>query len=697
MPPPAPGRRARRRWAVCVALALAVAALTTSAYRLGWLATAQGRSTDFLFSSRGPERPRATVLVGIDERSHQVLMARHGAMVDWPRTLYAQAIDALAQAGARVVVLDLFFDAPRPGDTELALAMRRAGNVVVPAEAQGPGPLAPAPGVAQEFVRFAHLPRPLVDASAGEGFTNVATDRDSVVRGVPLLLRGGGEELPALALAAVARFVRRPSVMDAPPERATVYGAGRAIPLVDGGRGGRMLINFLGPPPGGTSGASLPIVSFVDVVDGTLDPAGVRDRIVVLGLTVRGLDQFATPITAEARMWGVELLGHTIETILQDRYLTRASAVATIGTMLALAVLTALVVAAIRPVLAGLGVLALLVAYLVGCIVAFDHGLVLNLVYPPLTAAVTAGVTLLYRVRSGEAEQRLLREVMARYLSPTVSQWVLRDPARLALGGETRSMTALFCDLRGFTTLAHELEPEALVELLNEHMSAMTEIVFRHDGVLDKYIGDALMAFWGAPMAQPDHAARACRTALDMVHRLGELQADWARRGRPRLEVGIGINTGSMVVGNMGSRSRLAYTVVGDAVNVAARLEGLSKEYGVRVVVGEGTRKAAGAAFEYRFLDVVAVKGRSEPLAVHEVLAEAGALLPGRRAWLARYDEGIGQYRARRFEEARTVFAALLGEAPADGPAGLYLRRSEALLASPPPADWDGVYVARTK
>ena len=201
-------------------LALAVAALAAVAYQLGWLATAQVRSTDFLFGSRGPERARATVLVGIDQRSYRELMPRHGAMVDWPRTLYGRAIDALARAGARVVVLDLFFDAPRPEDADVALAMRRAGNVVVPAEAQGPGRRAPAPGVAQEFDRFPRLPRLLRDASAGEGFTNLTTDRDSVIRGMPLLLRGGGEELPALALAAVARFVRRPAVLDAPAERA---------------------------------------------------------------------------------------------------------------------------------------------------------------------------------------------------------------------------------------------------------------------------------------------------------------------------------------------------------------------------------------------------------------------------------------------------------------------------------------------
>jgi adenylate cyclase len=286
---------------------------------------------------------------------------------------------------------------------------------------------------------------------------------------------------------------------------------------------------------------------------------------------------------------------------------------------------------------------------------------------------------------------------MARYLSPSVSQWVLKDMDRLKLGGETRTMTVLFCDLRGFTTLAHHLDPQALVALLNEYMTAMTEVIFAHDGVLDKYIGDAIMAFWNAPMSQPDHAGRACETALAMLKRLQELQADWERRKVPALDLGIGINTGPMVVGNMGSRNRLAYTVLGDSVNVASRLEGLSKEYGTRIVIGEATRAAAGASFEYRFLDVVAVKGRSEPLAVYEVLSGAGGLEAVRASVLETYRRGIELYRARRWAEASGLFREILERAPGDGPSSLYLRRSLALQASPPPAEWDGTYIAQVK
>jgi adenylate cyclase len=286
---------------------------------------------------------------------------------------------------------------------------------------------------------------------------------------------------------------------------------------------------------------------------------------------------------------------------------------------------------------------------------------------------------------------------MALYLSPTVSRWVLEDPDRLQLGGERREMTVLFSDLRRFTTVAHELPPEVVVSLLNLYRGDMTDRVFAEDGVLSQYAGDAIEAFWNAPMSQPDHARRACATALEMTAALARLQPEFARRGWGGVDMAVGINTGPMVVGNMGSRARLAYTAVGDAVNVAARLEGLSKEYGVRVVIGEATREAAGPAFEYRFLDVVAVMGRNTPVTVYELVGRAGSLTPDAVALLARYHEGITLYRGRRWREAAALFDALAIGGPDDGPSALYRRRSHDLLADPPPPDWDGVYVARTK
>jgi adenylate cyclase len=687
-------RRTRKRWRASCLLAAAVALVLSAGAALDVLATVRAQALDLLFVTRPTRVAESTVIVGIDQRSYQALLPRHGPLSAWPRSLYARVLDALSTAGPRVVAFAVFFDAPRAEDDELIAAMRRAGNVVVPAVAQRPLGFSSRPGVAQEFDTFVRPVPAIRAAAAAEGAANITTARDSVVRGLPLLLQAGSERLPSFALTVVARHARRPAVLDAEPAPGVVYGAGRAIPLAERNT---MLINFLGPPsePGGHG--PFRILSFVDVLEGRFDPALVRDRIVLIGPTIQGVDEHPTPTTSDTRMWGVEILANAVETILHRHYLAPLPRSATIAAIAALALAAAGLAAFWRPVFAGLAVLVILAVYVMGATALFELGHPLDLVYPPAALLLTFGAALIYRVVFDEAEQRVLREAMARYLSPTVSRWVLEDPDRLRLGGELREMTVLFSDLRRFTTVAHELPPEVMVSLLNLYRGEMTERVFAEDGVLSQYAGDAIEAFWNAPMDQPDHARRACATALEMTAALARLQPEFARRGWAGLDMAVGINTGPMVVGNMGSRARLAYTAVGDAVNVAARLESLSKEYGVCVVVGEATREAAGHAFEYRFLDVVAVIGRNAPVTVYELLGRAGTLTPGAAVLLSRYHEGISLYRGRRWREAAALFDALGAEAPGDGPIALYRRRSRDLLADPPPPDWDGVYVALTK
>jgi adenylate cyclase len=287
------------------------------------------------------------------------------------------------------------------------------------------------------------------------------------------------------------------------------------------------------------------------------------------------------------------------------------------------AALTGAIFAAVARPLNGIGsVAASLFLYLVGASMSFDRGVLLNMVYPP--AAVLLGFTATqgYRIFFEQAQRQLVQDLMSRYLSPSVSQWVLQQPEQLKLGGETRVMTVLFCDLRGFTTLSRSVDPHLLVSFMNDFMTAMTDIIFRHDGVLDKYIGDEVMAFWNAPREQPDHAGLACRAALDMVDELNTLLASWSHRGLPPLDIGVGINTGPMVVGNMGSRERLAYTVIGDAVNVASRLQNLNKQFGTHVLTTESTRKVAGGRFLYRAIDQVKLRGHDEPLTVYELLGQ---------------------------------------------------------------------------
>jgi adenylate cyclase len=687
-------RSGRKRLLASCGPALGVAVVLSAACQLGLLAGSRARIGDLLFAARPAQAARSTVIVGIDQKSYQALLPRHGPLSAWPRTLYARALDALATAGPRVIAFAIFFDASRPEDDALAEAMRRADNVIVPVVAQGPRAFDPRPGVAQDFETLVRPAATVRRGARDEGLANITTGQDSVVRSLPLLLRAGAEEVPSLPLTIVAHFTRRPAVLDGPSTPGYVHAAGRTIPV---GEHDTMLIDFLGPPSEPPGGGSFRIVSFVDVLEGRFDPALIRDRIVLLGPTIRGVDEHATPTTGDTRMWGVEILGNAVETVLYQRFLVPAPPALTVALIGLMALAAALVVAAWRPLPAGLAVAGGLALYGTAAAVIFERGLVLDLVYPPAALLMSFAAALSSRLVVEQAEQRMIREALGRYLSPVVSQWILDDPDRLRLGGETREMTVLFNDLRAFTTLAHTVPPETLVALLNRYRAEMADVVFRHDGVLAQYAGDAIEAFWNAPMDQPDHARRACATALDMVAALEVLRPAFEARGWAHLDIGVGINTGQMVVGNMGSKDRLIYTAVGDQVNVAARLEGLSKEYGVRVVVGEATVAAAPDAFAYRLLDLVAVKGRAEPLRCYEVVARAGALPPDVQRLLARYHEALDLYRSRRWEEALRLLDALAGEAPGDGPIALYRRRARALLAAPPPEDWDGVFVAESK
>jgi adenylate cyclase len=304
-----------------------------------------------------------------------------------------------------------------------------------------------------------------------------------------------------------------------------------------------------------------------------------------------------------------------------------------------------------------------------------------------------------YRFVSEEREKRKARERFSRFLAPAIVDEVLRHEGSLQLGGEKRELTALFADIRGFTSISEQLDPHVLLDLLNQYLTPMTDIIVSgHQGTLDKYMGDAIMAFWGAPRAQPDHALRACKAALAMLEELERLRAGWRARGLPDVDIGIGLNTGAMSVGFVGSQDRFYnYTVLGDAVNLASRLEGATKVYGVAILLGEGTRAAAGDAVVARSLDRLQVKGKERGVEVFELVGMAGGVPPGRLAWLGRWEAALAEYRAGRFAEARAGFQGLREEAPDDVPAALYVERCRELLAAPPGPGWDGVHVLHEK
>ena len=696
-----------RRRLVYAVLVLLVAVGCAGAQRLGLLPGLQAAFGDLLFRTRSPRPARATVILGIDERTYRALRPVHGPLSHWPRSVYAQALTRLWGTGAagasgaprtlgpRAVAFEIFFDGERTGDGALVEAMRQAGNVVAPVIAQGPLGFDPRPAVAQHFEIFLRTPDAIRLAAAGEGLVNVTVAPDGVVRGLPLVLRSGDEELPALPLALAALYARRPQVIDGRPQAGQVHAAGRMIPVGDADT---MAINYLGPPsvPGGTF--PVPIIPLVDVLEGRFDPSLAHDRVVLIGVTIRGVDEHVTPTSAAARMWGVEVLAHAVETIVFQQFLRPPPAAVTSAAIALLAVLGG-ALARVRGVGLAWGALALAVAaYVTVAALLFDMGIVLDALYTPAALVLSFVATLTYRGVFVMAEHRLVRQALRRYLSPAVSRWALRDPRRLAMGGEAREMTLLFNDLRGFTAQAHALPPDTLVALLNRYRTRMTEVVFAQDGVLVQYSGDAIEAFWNPPpLPQPDHAARACRTALDMVSVLDELRPEFARAGWSGLNAGVGLNTGRVIVGNMGSATQVTYSAVGDPVNVAARLEGLTKVFAVPIVIGEATQREVGREFICRELDRVAVVGRAEPVTAFELVGAAGSIDVARQRRLDRFHAALELYRARRWDEAAEVLVELEREDPADGPTGVLLRRCRALAKTPPPDDWDGVYVAVTK
>jgi adenylate cyclase len=299
-------------------------------------------------------------------------------------------------------------------------------------------------------------------------------------------------------------------------------------------------------------------------------------------------------------------------------------------------------------------------------------------------------------LRTEEHHKRAIRRAFQHYLHPAVVEQVAQHPEALTLGGHKAVLTVLFSDIRGFSSFSEGVAPEALVQLLNEYFSAMTQAVFQHQGMVDKYIGDAIMAVYGAPVATPAHAYLACCTALQMLAVLPPLQAQWQARGLPVIDLGIGIHTGEMVVGNMGSATRFNYTVMGDAVNLGARLEGANKIFGTRIILSETTWERVHERLATRELDVIRVKGKDQPTRIYELLGMSP--LPLAHALMVeRFHAGLQAYRARHWSAARACFHEVLRACPDDAPSQLYLQRCATLRAVPPGDDWDGVYTMQTK
>jgi adenylate cyclase len=541
------------------------------------------------------------------------------------------------------------------------------------------------------------LPR-FAAAGSGIGHFLMVPDSDGTVRraGVLIKVTGARGFLPSMALRTAA--VALDATID---PMLTSYGTISAVRLRQ--PTGEVVVPYENDDtwvllnyPGRREAFSR--LSIVDVIDGKFDPAQLAGKAVLMGVTIVGSsgDQRVTPFR-EAEP-GIFTHAALVSSILSRQFLMRPSStplwemLAMLGLALFLGVTIPRVSAFSVKALIIVGVLSL---WLGVDLVSFGRGLHLSTVVPGLSLLASAFTVIFLGYLSVDREKLKLRSTFTRYLGEDVMEVALANPDRLNRG-EKREMTVLFSDIRGFTTLSERMSPEALAVFINEYLSPMTQIVFDEKGTLDKYIGDALMAFWNAPIDQPDHALRACRAALAMLRRLDELKVGWRARGYPELEIGIGVNTGTMVVGNMGSDVRVDYTVLGDAVNLGSRLEGTTKEYGTRIIVSEQTWNALGGQLVGRRLGAVRVKGKQQPVGIFELRGEAPASAAEAEG-VATFERALDLRAARQFAEAAQAFRRVLELWPADEPSRRYLAELETFTWKAPPPDWDAVFTMHTK
>ncbi|MBN1257303.1 MAG: adenylate/guanylate cyclase domain-containing protein [Planctomycetes bacterium] len=537
---------------------------------------------------------------------------------------------------------------------------------------------------------------PILDDAAEDrcGCFSTSFDDSGKVRKVPLVWEFEGNPYPLLALQMLRVGLGRVSgTVDIGPNGVSGLRVGKEIQIPTDVIG-QFYVNFRGPQK------TFEYYSAADVLTDQIAPEVFKDRYVLLGTSAGGLrDLRATPFEDDCP--GVEVHANVIDNILVGDFIkepvwlhgVEQFAIIIIGLLLAV------VVAYFRPLTGGLVTLVVLLAIpLVNYILMFPsirNGYIVSTAYPLLTVFLVFAPVMLLNYFFEGRKKRFIKNAFSTYLSKEVVDQLVNAPDKLSLKGEERELTVLFSDIRSFTSISEKLSAEGLANFLNEYLTPMADLVMATQGCVDKFIGDAVVAFWGAPMADPAHARHAAQSSLRMIAALNEMQPEWEARGLPQIKIGIGLNTGMMRVGNMGSTTRFDYTVMGDNVNLGSRLENLNKTYGTSIIVSVATRQALGEEFYCRVLDKVRVKGKQEPVKIYELICE-GEPPAEVRAEVTAFEAAFADYQAQRFAEAQKKLLAVQKESP-KLLHKIYLSRIDAFLETPPAKDWDGVYTFTSK
>ncbi len=702
--------------AICLAASLI--SLGLFAAKPDFLNSIELKLRDARFRTRGGLPPDSrVVVVAIDPKS-----VRELGRWPWDRKVIARLLERLKQYGARTVALDIVFSEPSDpaSDNELAAAMRRDGNVAAGfffrREKEGKKPVAAAVlrPVRINMVKMENGAReapvmaypeaeaniPLIArAAASAGFFNIIQDRDGILRMATLVAAYRGDIYPSLPLSALRLYFHDDITLDV--ARYGVDGVLIGDRRVPADESGRLAINYYGGQ------GAFRTISAADVIKGRLEKDELKDALVFVGATETGIsDVKTTPL--DPVLPGVEVHATIASNILQGNFLVRDGRVIALEVLfiflfpLALALLLRIAHRTVTALVLFLGVAG--AYFMINNFLFARYFLDTGIIYPAISLGLTYLGSEAYRNFIEERQGRFLKKAFSSYVSPDLVSVIIKNPDMLKLGGEQRVITVLFSDIRGFTTLSEKMEPEPLVRLLNLYLRPMTDIILRHNGTLDKYIGDAIMAIFNAPLTIEGHPARACASAVEMLEKLKEVNAGFREMGLPELDIGIGINTGNVIVGNMGTDMRFDYTAIGDTVNLASRLEGMNKVYKTRIIVSESTRKgflqAADTAVDatgigratpaFREVDLIKVKGKGDPVTIYELSTDMD------RGLITGFEGGLALYRQQRFKEALLVFGGI-EEKYKDGTSGVFGQRCREFIDKAPGPGWDGIYVAKTK
>jgi len=516
-------------------------------------------------------------IVAIDDYSLQEI-----GRWPWDRSIIAKAIGGLSEA--KVIGIDVaFFEEGSDEEDEALENALRGANTVIPLE----------------YLTFKNVAgktrgdRVLLPIENLEGikmgYINVVTDNDGITRAI-------NNDLSAEYESFASVIYKESWGKDAIKKQ-------------------RLLINYAGSPE------KFRTYSIFGLINGSTERADFKNKIVLIGATAPDLhDSVFVPTSNGKAMAGVEVHANALQMMINEDYLNVQGNLSIFAIMLAGSLAVSLVFWRYKTMAAMIFMVILIGAYIFIAIKVFDYGIIMNLIYVPLTLFLTFTGQAVSFYASERKSKAQIKEAFSKYVSKNVVEEILKDTSKLKLGGDKEEITVFFSDIRGFTTISENMKPEELVHFMNEYLSAMTRIILKHNGVVDKYIGDAIMAFWGAPIKIKNHAEVACKTSLDMLEELKKLNERWQKEGYPEIKIGIGLNTGEAIIGNMGSYERFDYTAMGDTINLGSRLESQTKEFGAGIIISEATKKAVGDKFKTKSLGKVKIKGKNKEVNIYELV-----------------------------------------------------------------------------